>query len=79
MANGATIPSRTTAGANSSKTAKKEPITAPAEASSRLLTLASRNGRAMKGVIATQSAAASTIKPSRRGSGRRSATLPPST
>ena len=39
-------PSRaaTTAGANRSRTAKNEPITAPAEASSRLPTAASRNG-----------------------------------
>ncbi len=79
IANGATIPSSTTAGAKSSSTAKNEPITAPAEASSRLLTVASRNGRATNGVIATQSAAASTIRPSSLGSGRRSATRPPST
>ena len=78
IANGETMPSRTTAGANRSRTAKKEPITAPADASSRLPTAASRNGRATNGVIATQIAAAMTIRPSRRGSGRRSARRPPS-
>ena len=39
IANGATIPSSTTAGAKSSRTAKNEPMTAPAEVSSRLPTV----------------------------------------
>jgi hypothetical protein len=78
IANGETIPSRTTAGAKSSSTAKNDPITAPADASSRLPTAASRKGLATNGVIATQRAAARTISPSRRPSGRRSAMRPPS-
>ena len=77
-AKGATAPSSVTGGTNSTSTAKNEPMAAPVETSSSPFTETSRNGRATNGITATPSAAASTIAPSRLGSGRRSATRPPS-
>ena len=78
IANGETIPRRTTGGAHSRSTARKLPTTAPADAVSRPSTVKSRNGFAAKGMTATQIAAARTMKPRSRGSGRRSAMRPPS-
>jgi hypothetical protein len=78
IANGETIPRRTTGGAQSSNTATKLPITAPADAVSRPSTVKSRNGFAANGINAMNAAAASTIAPSSLGSGRRSARRPPS-
>jgi hypothetical protein len=76
-ANGETAPSSVTGTANRRSAAKKEPTTAPTLIVSRPCTVRSRTGRARKGSTAITSAATSTIDPSRRGSGRRSATLPP--
>ncbi len=78
MAKGATAPSSTTGGANTSTTAKKEPTAVPADTSSSPAETLSRNGRATNGVAATSTAAATTIHPSSAGSGLRSAMRPPS-
>ena len=67
------MPSRTTGGAQRSSTARKLPMTAPAEASSSPSTVRSRNGSATNGIAATHTAAASTIEPRSVGSGLRSA------
>ena len=73
MANGVTIPSSTTGGANSASDAANEPTTAPVEMVSMPLIERSRNGRATKGIAATHAAAASTMTASSCGEGRRSA------
>ena len=78
MANGVTIPSSTTGGANSASDATNEPTTAPVDSVSIPLIERSRNGRATKGIAATQTAAASTIVARSCGDGRRSARRPPS-
>ena len=78
MANGATAPSSVIGIAKSARAAKKEPTTAPTETASRPRRVTSRIGRAMKGVSATAPAATRIIQPRSRGSGRRSATFPPS-
>ena len=78
IANGDTIPRSTTGGAHRSSTARKLPMTAPADAVSRPSTVKSRNGLAANGMSATNTAATSTMKPSSAGSGRRSAIRPPS-
>ena len=54
IAKGETIPSRTTAGAQRRRTARKLPTTAPADAVSRPSTVKSRNGFAANGITATQ-------------------------
>ena len=77
MANGVTIPSSTTGGANRARDAAKDPTTAPVESVSMPLMERSRNGRATKGMRATHAAAASTMPASREGDGRRSARRPP--
>ena len=61
MANGVTMPSSTTGGANSASDAANEPTTAPVDSVSMPLMERSRNGRATKGIAATQTAAARTI------------------
>ena len=53
MANGVTMPSSTTGGANSTSDAANEPTTAPVESASMPRTERSRNGRATKGMAAT--------------------------
>ena len=78
MAKGATAPRSVIGIAKSASAAKKEPTTAPTETASSPRRATSRIGRAMKGVSATAPAAARMIQPRSRGSGRRSATLPPS-
>ena len=78
MANGVTIPSSTTGGANSARDAAKDPTTAPVESVSMPWMERSRNGRATNGIRATHAAAASTIAARRVGEGWRSATRPPS-
>ena len=78
IANGATIPSTITGGANSSSVAKNDPITAPADSSSSPLAATSRIGRETNGMSATSSDARSTSRPSKRGDGSRSAMRPPS-
>ena len=78
MANGVTIPSSTTGGANSARDAANEPTTAPVDSVSMPLMERSRNGRATKGIAATHAAAASTIVARSCGDGRRSARRPPS-
>ena len=78
MANGVTMPSRTTGGAKSASDAAKEPTTAPVEIVSMPLIERSRNGRATKGIAATHAAAASTMVARSCGEGRRSARRPPS-
>jgi hypothetical protein len=78
MAKGATAPRSVTGTAKRASAAKNEPTTAPTETASRPRRARSRIGRATNGVTAITSAAATTMAPSRRGSGLRSATLPPS-
>jgi hypothetical protein len=78
IANGATIPSRTTGGTNRTRTPKNDPIAAPAETRSSPSTERSSNGLATNGVTATRQAAATTTVPSALGVGRRSASRPPS-
>ena len=78
MANGVTIPSRTTGGAKRASDAANEPTTAPVESVSIPLMERSRNGRATKGIAATQAAAASTMVARSEGDGWRSARRPPS-
>ena len=63
---------------SSRSTARKLPTTAPADAVSRPSTVKSRNGFAANGITETQTAAARTMNPRSRGSGRRSARRPPS-
>jgi hypothetical protein len=78
MANGVTIPSSTTGGANSASEAANDPTTAPVDRVSIPCTERSRNGRATKGMAATQAAADSTITASSCGEGCLSAIRPPS-
>ena len=78
MANGVTMPSSTTGGANSMSDAAKEPTTEPVESVWMPRTERSRKGRARKGTRATQTAAPRTRVASSRGDGRRSARRPPS-
>ena len=78
MANGVTMPSSTTGGANSASEAAKDPTTDPVDSVSMPLMERSRNGRATKGIAATQAAAASTTTASSCGEGCLSATRPPS-
>jgi hypothetical protein len=63
--------------AKRARAAKKEPTTAPTETASNPRTATSRIGLETKGRMAMKRAAARTIEPRRRGSGRRSASLPP--
>ena len=79
MAKGVTIPKRTTGGTNKTTEAAKEPITAPVDTESMPLMVTSKKGRSTKGIMAMTIAPASTITPSKRGLGRRSAHLPPIT
>ena len=78
MAKGATAPSSVIGTAKRASAAKKEPTTAPTETASRPRRATSRIGRAMNGVSATAPAATRMIQPRKRGSGRRSASFPPS-
>ncbi len=78
MANGVTMPSSTTGGANSASDAANEPTTAPVESVSMPLMERSRKGCATKGITATQAAAASTRAASSCGDGCLSAMRPPS-
>ena len=77
-ANGVTIPSRITGGANSASDAANEPTTAPTEIVSMPRTERSRKGRATKGIAAISAAAARTMAASQLGDGWRSARRPPS-
>ena len=78
MANGVTMPSSTTGGANRASDAANEPTTAPVESVSMPLIERSRNGCATKGIMATQAAAARTMTASSCGDGCLSAMRPPS-
>ena len=79
MANGVTMPRSRTGGTNSISEAANEPMTAPVETAAMPFRVMLRNGLATNGTTAMSTAPASTTTPSTRGSGQRSAILPPST
>ena len=76
-ANGVTMPSSTTGGANSASAAANEPSTAPVDSVSMPRTESSSSGRATNGTAAMSAAATMTIVASSVADGRRSASLPP--